>query len=317
MKKIKYSNFFRLFGIILFVYVLSRIDISELTNALKNINLGYYLIGALFLILGFLIRVLRWKMLVQSVGIETSLKGITEMSVKGLFLGIITPGKLGEFWKTKYLSSETGAAGGTAFYTVFMDKVMDLLVMGIICSLGILVIYLNFKGAGHWELLFLIFISSVIVIFAYFLTRKERMQKLFKILIKFLTPSVFKKRVSSFLDEFYLGFKTLNLKLFFKLLIFGFLYYFFAGTTLHYFTTLALGISVPFWYLFFIVAIAALAAALPVTILGLGTREAAFIYFLSLLKIPASFAVALSLLALFCLLSAIALPGAILFLKQK
>jgi len=64
------------------------------------------------------------------------------------------------------------------------------------------------------------------------------------------------------------------------------------------------------------VAIAWLVAVIPITILGLGAREAAFIYFFSLLGISASSAVALSLLALFCNIL-IAFPGAIMFLKQE
>lgn len=315
MREIKYSSFFRLFGIILFIYILSRIDISELMTALKNINLVYYLIGILFLILGFSIRVLRWKILTQSVGAGTSFKNLAEISARGVFLGFVTPGKLGEFWKAKYLAEDAKVAGGRAFYSAFMDKVVDLLVTGTVGLLGIMIICLKFRGVQDWELAALIFLSFITL--TYFLIWKKGIQRLLKILIKFLIPSILKKRANSFLDEFYRGCKSLDLKLFFKILIFGFLYYFFAGAVVHYFITLALGISVPFWYLFLIVAIAWLAAVIPVTILGLGTREAAFIYFFSLLGISPSSAVALSLLALFSSILIIGLPGAILFLKQK
>jgi len=193
-------------GIVLFIYILSRIDISELIVAFKEINLIYYLIGILFLISGFLIRVSRWKMLVSSTGAEISFKDLAKILMKGIFLGLITPGKVGEFWQAKYLASDTGISGGKAFYTTFMDRAVDILVMGIVAISGIMIIYSKFGGSQTWQLFVLIFI--LLLISAYFFIRRVGIQRVFKNLIKFLTPLSFKKRADSFLSEFYQGFKS-------------------------------------------------------------------------------------------------------------
>jgi len=316
MKKIKSSILIRFFGIILFIYILTKIDTAELIAAFKEINLVYYLIGILFFILGFLIRILKWKILVNSIGAEISFKVISKISTQGVFFGSITPGKLGEFWRAKYLAKETGVTGGKALYTTFIDRVVDLLVVVVISLVGMVVIYLKLSKTQNWPLL-VAFILLLFIVFTCFFIRKKGIQKLCGTLIRFLIPSSLKEKTDSFLNEFYQGFKNLNLSLFLTILALGFLYYFLIGPIFYYFITLALGISLPFWYLFLIIAMAWLVAIIPVTILGLGTREATFIYFFSLFGILAPFAVAFSLLGLLCNILIIALPGAILFLRQK
>ena len=281
----------------------SFLENRTITFFFKEINLIYYLICILFSILGFLIRVWKWRILTNSIDARVSFGGLTKIAAKGFFLGLVTPGKLGEFWKVKYLTEETGVAGGKAFYTAFMDRLLDLLVIAVVGFGGLIVF--------GWQVSALMFLCLAVL--AYFLKRQKRF---FYALIGFFIPSFLKKRAESFLLEFYQGFAGLKLKLSIKLLVLTFLYYLIGGPVLHYFVALSLGITIPFWYLFLIVAMVWLLLAIPVSIFGLGTREAGFIYFFSILGIPASLAVAFSLLLLLANIL-LAIPGAILFLKQK
>ena len=311
MKKIKGSILIRFFGIILFIYILAKIDIAELIASLKEINLIYYLLCILFAILGFLIRVWKWQTLTNSIGAKISFRRLTKISIKGFFLGLVTPGKLGEFWRAKYLTEETAVAGGKAFYTALMDRLLDILVVAMVGFSGLIVVYLKFGSGFGWQISILMFLCLAVL--AYFLKRQKRF---FYALLGFFIPSFLKKRAESFLVEFYQGFAGLKLKLFIKVLVLTFLYYLIGGPVLHYFVALSLGITIPFWYLFLIVAMVWLLLAIPVSIFGLGTREAGFIYFFSILGISSSLAVAFSLLLLLANIL-LAIPGAILFLKQK
>lgn len=315
MKNIKYSKFFRLFGIILFIYILSNINIFDLVIILKDINIVYYLIGILFFIFGFLIRILRWKLLVDSIGVEVSFNKLAEMSAKGLFFGLATPAKMGEFWRAKYLTEQSKISGGQAFYTAFADRIIDLLVIMVISLIGFIIISLKFIKIWDWQVPALILFFLPILI--YFLSRQKRIKKILNFLIKFLIPDSFKERAGYFLNEFYQAFYGLKLKLFLKVLFLGFIYYVSSGVIFAYLIALALGIIIPFWYLFLIIALVWLIITIPVSVFGLGTREASYIYFFSFFGISASLAVTFSLLALFCNILIIGLPGAILFLKQK
>ncbi|MCP6719469.1 MAG: flippase-like domain-containing protein [Patescibacteria group bacterium] len=312
IKTIKYP-FFRLFGIILFIYILSRIDFFQLATVFKTINFSFYLIGALSLTPIFLFRTMRWKLLIDSVGVIIPSRSLFPLMAKGLFLGIATPGKLGEFWRAKYLTETVQISGGKSFYTTLMDRIIDLLVAGAIAIFGIIFIYLKFRAKTGWELYVLIF--ALFLLLAYILIKRLKTQKILRIFVKFLVPPSSRTRTTSFLEEFDQGLESLDRRTFLKLLGYGFLYYL-NSVIAYYFILLALGITLPFWYLFLIIAIVWIVLILPITVLGLGTREAAFIYFFSILGISSPLALTFSLLALFYNIM-LAIPGAILFLKKN
>lgn len=314
MKKVKYSIPLRFLGIILFIYVLSRIDIAEALTAFKEISITYLLLGILFIIIGFSIRTLKWKLLTDAVGAGVSFKNLMKIMAKSVFLGTITPAKIGEFWRAKYLNEASLVSGGKTFYTAFVDRLVDLFVMGIVLVLGLIIFFLKFGVGEAWEIPALVFVLFIFL--AFFIFKKIGLRKSLRFLIKFLIPSAWKGKTDIFLNEFDQGLASLNLRLFLKLLSCGFLYYCILIIS-YYFRALALNIPIDFWYLFFIIAIVWAVLILPITVLGMGTREATFIYFFSLLGISASLAVAFSLLGVFLDILIISLPGAILFSKQK
>ena len=270
----RYPNFLRVFGVILFIYILSRINIAELIDAFKEISVEYYLVSVLFLIFGFLIRTLKWKRLITSIGAKISAKDLLEIMMKSTFLGVVTPGKLGEFWRAKYLADSGPISNGGAFYTAFMDRLVDLLVLGLVAIPGLLVVYLRFDINSRWQWYVLAFIVFMFLFFIFL--KKIGLQRIFKIFAK--------EKDSVFLAEFDRGFKNLKLGLFLEILIYGFLYYL-ASVLILYFTALALSITVPFWYLFLVTALVLLILTLPLTFFGLGVKEAGFIYFFSMVGI--------------------------------
>jgi len=303
----KRSNFFRLFGIILFIYVISKINVAELFAVFKQINLGYFSVGVLFLVLSFLVRIVRWRMLAESIGSHLSFGTSASMVAKGLFFGSVVPGRLGEFWRARYLVKESRVTGGQAFYIAFIDRILDILVVAAVGLLGFWIL--------GWQIPVLIFLFFAVL--AFFLGRKKGIRKPLGILIRRFMPDFLKEKADYFLGEFYKGFADLKPKLFIQTSALAFLYYLFGGAVFHYFVVLALGLTIPFWYLFLIVAIVWLVMAIPVSMFGLGTREAAFVYFFALLSVSASSAVAVSLLALFCNILMVTVPAAVLFLVKK
>ena len=311
--KAKYSNLFRFLGIILFVYIIAKIDISELAAAFKQINLAYYFIAILFLFLSLIMRTIKWKKLINSIGTKIPVAHLLRFMAKGLFLGVITPGRLGEFWRAKYLTDHSGISHGSAFYTAFMDRLIDMLVFGLVAVAGLLIIYLRFGIEAQWQIYLLAFIFIIILFFVFL--KKLGLQRLSKLFVRFFVPASGKEKTNVFLADFDGPFKGLKLRLFLELLAYGFLYYL-TAVAVYYFVALSLGINLPFWYLFLAVSMVWLILALPLTFLGLGTREASFIYFFSILGIPAHSAVAFSLSVLLIYILS-ALPGAILSIKPR
>ncbi|MDO8265103.1 MAG: lysylphosphatidylglycerol synthase transmembrane domain-containing protein, partial [Candidatus Parcubacteria bacterium] len=290
-----------------------KVNISQLFQEFKTINLFYYFLAVLSLIPVFLVRTLRWKVLIDLVKSDIPLKSVIKIMTIGIFWGIVTPGRLGEFWRAKELTNSSGIPSGVSFFTAFMDRFVDFLVTGTISLIGIIVLYLKFGLAAKWE------VSAMAVFLVMFLSflfsSKIGIQKIFSFFIRFLFPSSIKQKAEDFLSDFNKSFFDVPSKAMVKVLIYGFLYYLFSVFS-YYFIALSLNIPVPFWFLFLVVAVLWLTLAIPITVLGFGTREAVFIYFFGILGIGIPYAVAFSILALF-LNVLLAVPGAFLYIVKK
>lgn len=313
MKSKRINQYIRIFGIILFFYILSRIDLRELASIIKGMNLFYFLIAFVILAFSFLLGILKWRILINSQDLKIPFGILVRAYLKGLFLGVITPGKLGEFWKTKYLTKAVNISPGKAFYTVLMDRLMDVMIMVMVGTVGVINFLLLNRIEGGWLLISLILLLAVFI--AYFLIKKEKTEKFLGFFLRFFVPASLKERMGSFLDEFFKGMNRLDFRLFLKLVICGFSYYS-ISVLFYYFLALSLGIPIAFFQLFLIIALVWLVLIIPITILGIGTREASYIFFFAILNIKIPLAVAFSALILAVTVLSV-IPGAILFLKDK
>ncbi|KPJ56398.1 hypothetical protein AMJ49_04960 [Parcubacteria bacterium DG_74_2] len=308
----KYQHL-KIIGVILFFYILFKIDIQEFFSIFKNINLFYFFIAIILLPLSPLLGILKWKILINSQNIKISFRSLTGPFLKGLFLGTITPGKFGEFWRAKYLADIINISKGKAFYTAFTDRLIDVIVITIVSMAGIINLFLFNKIKTEW---LIVFLFSILVIFIiYFLIKKEKNRKFLKFLINFFIPSPIKNKINSFFNEFFNGFRQLNFVLFLRLMGFGFFYYL-SAVLAFYFLALSLGATISFFHLFLIVAIVRLLIIIPISVLGLGVREASYIFFFAIFNITAPVAVAFSVMVLFAGII-LSIPGLLLFLKKQ
>ncbi len=303
----------KVLGLILFIYILSKINFKELFFILKNINYFYFLLALILWFFVFILKVLKWKILINSQCITISRTDFYKISFLGQYLGMITPGKLGEFWKAEYLTRVSRVSRGRAFYTTLIDRLIDLIIIIPISLISISVLSLFYKIKIGWLIIFLVLVLGTFLV--YFLTKKENIKRFFEFFIKIFLPGPLKKKTNLFFDEFFKELEKLNFTLFLKLIVCGMGYYF-TAVLVYYFVAISLGISVPFWFLFLIVALVWLILALPITVLGLGTREASYIFFFSIFGINPLQAVTFSLLILF-LNILFAVPGAVLSIKNS
>jgi uncharacterized protein (TIRG00374 family) len=306
----RYSKFI---GIFLFIYILYKVDIGSFWLILKETNLSYLLIGIILIPPTLLFRILRWKALIDSLPAAVTFLRIGRIFLKSLLLGVATPGKVGEFWKAKYLSDASNVPIGQAFYTAVFDKIIDVILI-LLVGIAVVIVLLRLYGA-EIGLEIIVFGAALLIFIIYFLVKKKNARKCAMFLAKIFIPEFAREKTDSFLGDFFKGMEKLNLALFLKLSGWTLMYYS-TSVLAYYFIALSLGINFPIWYLFLIVAPIWFAAGLPISISGLGTREAVCIFFFSVLGIAPIQAIAFSLLVLGHTVL-MAFPGAILFLREK
>lgn len=291
----KISQLLPLIGIILFAYLLSTLDIGLVSQGFLNIN---YLFAVAVGIFGFTIvlRAIRWKMIIQSYGISFPLIDSIKGWLIGFSIGLVTPGKVGDFARAYYLKDK--ARIGRSLTTVMTERVIDVVVLFILSLIG-LSLFVTFYLANDFLLIVTLGFFALFVVGVFLFSRKEIASFLLRPFYRRLIPAARKESVKNVYHDFYQGVDVTlrNKRLMFLLILFTLLIW----IVIVYYTWL-IGVMIDprmtLEFLFIIVPFIGLVFALPISLSGLGTREASFIFFLSFIGISPEAAVTFSLLHL-------------------
>ncbi|MFQ5443899.1 MAG: lysylphosphatidylglycerol synthase transmembrane domain-containing protein [Nitrospinales bacterium] len=125
----KWKTSLSLIGILLFFYILSQIDLETLGRHLAQVNLPIVGVTVLLTLPQIYLKALRLKSLLatQKVAYPSSKAFISYMS--SIFWGIVTPGRVGEVARVVYLVRDTGVSYGKSILSVFIDRCFDIYVL--------------------------------------------------------------------------------------------------------------------------------------------------------------------------------------------
>ena len=223
------------------------------------------------------LRAWRWKETIKSAQTDFPIKELLKFTYISLTLGLVTPGRIGEFIKVHHLSKKSGIEAKKSLYTVLLDKLMDISTVLVFSVLGAYFLF----GQKSWLLLIfaILFLFSLFFYLPYNLLLK----------LSFYLPLL--KRYSSSLREYKLSLSS-SLKL--SLLS----YFIWLSLALQGFIILRMMSAefLSFWAVLGIVSLMSFSSFIPLTIGGLGLREALAAFLLLSFGIAAEKAVLFSLL---------------------
>lgn len=272
--------------IALFFLLFFMIDINKIISSFVSIRL-IFATPLLFIVLSaYIFRAIRWQILLNSVKVKLNIPSSYKYLFMGIFFGIFTPGKAGEFARAAYFSrSKTSIVA-----TVLAEKIIDIGVLSVLSLFAILLIFKNFI------LLVLIICILIALAIIYILSTHDGFASL--IAKKFRIES----HREEFVESMKSCFKSRGLALcIFASLVF-YMFMFCAGYILLNALNPALN---PL--LIFCTPLLILLGNIPITISGLGLREFVTVFCFSLLSAnPANgFAFSILLFAFFTLLPSI------------
>jgi len=282
-----------LFGIFLFVFILSRIDLEETLQILLNTNLTYLSAALILLIPLILTKAWRWQFLMRIQDINYPLKDSFLMYSTGMFIGIITPGKLGDFIKILYLQKD-GHSFGKSSVSVFIDRLFDLLSLLFIGYISLFVFISLFEEQIIILSIFFIVTALIFILLVYKKGLNKKILRRFYILF---IPERYKKNIRINFNDFYRDLHLLSkrgLVLVAIATIIGWIIYF----AMTYLLMLSLDIDMPVLYLISCVSISGVISLIPISISGIGTRDAIFIVLFSHIGLSKESAIAFSTLIL-------------------
>ncbi|HIF13979.1 MAG TPA: flippase-like domain-containing protein [Bacteroidetes bacterium] len=301
-----FSILIKCFGILLFIIILNKIDVSSLFKLLNKDIIAPLLITIALLIVSYLFKALRWNLLCKAYDIDISIVFSFRVFLVGTFLGFTTPGRMGELFRAYYLK-EQGHSLSKSVFSVVLDRLIDLCFLMVFVIISIVFLELKygiinqvFKIDSYLPLIILTIGVAGLIAGWFFI----------KNMSWFLE---FKEK----LKEYRHAFLSLDLNNADKLLLIIYtLIGLFIGYGLFYYLAVCLNINIGFFDILACAFFVSMIQLLPISILGIGTRDITLIYFFNLNSIGAEWAVLLSAVLLIANVGA-TIPGMFVFIAHK
>jgi glycosyltransferase 2 family protein len=257
-------NALRLLGVGLFVVILFRVDLRAIGEALLTTNVRLLIFGILFQLLVLASKGIRWHLMNDGKKAWKFWALSLGRFYESYAIGVVTPGRMGDLLKAGHETGRNNILG--AGFRVLAERGIDI---GIFVGLaGLSVI------SGYY--------IEIRPVFGWFVIGGGAMVLLVSFLI--LASRFFTNQVNKFFQRFHGKWKDLSVEgrqysattttWILLLSLVSNLSYFVSC----YFLGLAAGLAAGFIWISGAVAVSGLLNMLPVTIMGLGTRELIFLY---------------------------------------
>ena len=279
--------FYRLLGILILLIILSRIEFDKIIILYNLLDFNYLFYSSVLTIPFFSIKIWRWKYILSKIDIEYSFLNATKSYGAGIFIGLTTPGQVGELVRGVFLSKK-GVDLPLATATVILDRFIDLLLLLLLFLPGVF-IFLEINVTAFLVAFLMFTFSTIIIILkpTYIMTLKRTI--VFKYLYnKIIFPQkfIFEKIKS----------KKVILSIFSMSVIALFI-----NMARFYLLFLSLKLSMPLGLFILGMVFSSISGLLPITIAGVGIRDAALIIVFAQSNLSAEAAIVFSSLILIVL----------------
>lgn len=275
LQKIKVFIIF-IVPIAIFIILFSKIDILEFLRTLKKVNIIFLITGTLiFLFTNFFISPLQWSRTLSSLTYSLGLKEAIIIKIGNFPIKAILPLKTGDLMRAIYLKRHKGIPFSVGISSLYFNLILNLLVLVIIMSFGYILFNTNFFYGILFCLGLLLLLMLTTLLFRFI-----------RDLILYVARKV-NSRSYNFLESLFNIYKRFSLKdlapLFFYSVA-SWICELFAFSILF----KAVGLNIPFCDIVVFVPLTILISNLPITISGLGTREAGIFFFFARFGSPES-----------------------------
>ena len=310
-KKI-FAIFFRVaISLVILFFLFKNIDEKSFAQIIKNADKALLFLSFLVLFCGYVLGLFRWKMLLHAVNIRLPLKRVVTSYSAGVFFSLFLPSTIGgDFMRSVDLSVYTKKPK-EVIATVFLDRLSGFI------GLVILAIFSMFFGrkflGDKSVVLSLAVIISILIISLLILFNKFLYSKINK-LLKSPNAGDLREMITSLHEEIHVfrqkkavAINNIILSIAIQIIL----------PVSFYITALSLGIKISPVYFFIFLPIISAITLLPISIGGLGLRDATVIFFFAKAGLAKNIAFAMSLLNFSFILICGALGGLIYVLTVR
>lgn len=303
----KGTRWFRILGLVILVILLWKIDLNRVLTVMKTADPSLVMIAVVLNLPQIGLKAVRWRRLLKSQNISYPLSSAMLSYFGSIFVGLLTPGRLGEFIKAWHVHHDCEVPTARAFSSVLADRLFDLYALLLFGGAALLS-----KTVGHQTTTLAVFAGAATVLIlplmaflhnTAFRKMRDIGMRLGKIGGKLFADGSWLLNLRSGLKELStpavlgsIGITACAYALFFLQC---------------YLLALAVHLNAGFLQTSFAVALGSLVTLIPISISGLGTREAAVMAYLGSVGVSPDAGLGYSLLVFVTFYVAGALFGAV------
>ena len=282
----------KIVGILIFVFILFKLDYGSFWETWLQADLSYLLASSFLILFLNVLHSVKWKCFLDFFSIRQSISRIIAIFWVGMFIGMITPAKIGDLLKVYYLG-ETGHSRLRGFLSVVTDRLSDLILLLAVGALSAFYVFGWGVDVGQFILIILLVIGITVLALGSDFKLNQFIEGTLRRTVPILADPFRKMSLGNLFLEWKKDDKT-PLCVALALLLLCWPIYFYTRFLL----VLSLGIPLTFTETTACVSLSALFALLPISVNGIGTREVSMIYLFSLFSVTMEEAIAFSVLIL-------------------
>jgi glycosyltransferase 2 family protein len=278
--------FLKLLTTTLILFLLLRVtafNLDDFWAIVASIDIRWLVLALPGVILVLAAKSYRWHLLLKREGISYSAWSCLRSYLAAYTLGVVTPGRLGEFVKVYNVRQAGNAAFLPALRTTISDRLYDLVFL---CWLGMAGSLIYFYNAGQNQFVIILVTGLVVILFV-------------QLLIRFFmwlsgSPGVLygDSLLSTVIKDCLQLLSGAMAAITWGLTLLAYFIFFLTS----WFLFKALGLPISLIDTAYIITIVSLVMLLPFTIAGFGTRELGMVYLLAYHGVTAEIAISFSLL---------------------
>lgn len=273
-----------IFSLTVIAFLLLWLPVSELWESIRRISITswfFVLAGFLF---GHCLGAFKWRLLINITGRKLPLPTALRFHFTGLFANLFLPSLAGGDIVKTGLAIQFKKEKGISIFGTLTDRLIDTASVVFIIAVAAL-LSPNFLSEADQRIVFVMFILLASISFAIVVFLMLPVYRISNDRIRNLLRNI-KKVLSSIIDK--------PLKSAIAFLLSLFIQSIFILLTVYLATDISVHLPLVLWFLVW--PLAKLSALLPISLGGIGVREAALVVLLGRLSVPATDAVALGLL---------------------
>jgi len=163
-----YKKILPLFSIALLVILLYFSDLPSVVDVLLKTNMFLISIALVILVASVFIRIVRWKLFLKNLNIDSTWGECSYSYMPALFLSNFTPARVGEPIRSYFLKKMKGVSMSKTIPSVIVERAMDVI------SLVILGVFILFTFNLGYIVYVDVFLIILVIIIGIALLRNER-----------------------------------------------------------------------------------------------------------------------------------------------